>query len=108
MPEQTESPAHAALRMAGYRCHGVMHGLINPGAILWQRRAGESVWLNIFEWSAGTIPEARYEMELTWHDERDAARVLLYSYTPADLAARLPELERRALAAMRALRGEGA
>jgi hypothetical protein len=101
---QTETtPARAALEAAGYRCYGAQQWPAN--ATLYQRKT-HGYALNVYEWPpVWQLPEYRYEVEIAWHDERDAAKVQLYSYAPDELARRLPELERRAMAAIRALVG---
>lgn len=100
-PSMTDNPARAALMAAGYHCYGTYHGHY-LGATIYQRRE-DGIALTVAEYPP--LPDRdrhSYELEAYTHDDRDAVLIRLYSYNPEQLAANLPDLERRALAMMRA------
>lgn len=103
--EQQCAPVHRVLAGRGYRHYGAGHHTagVSRDAVLWQRRE-EGIALQVWEYPArGRLPDC-YELEAYEHDDQDARKLLLYSYTADQLADALAAIEQRALAGMRALR----
>jgi hypothetical protein len=100
----TTQAAHEALRAAGYRSHGEITGPFDRGAILWQRRVREGVYLNVLEWppSPGLRTEPSYELDMRVHDDVDALHVKLFGFRAEQIIRDLPALEARLLGAVRA------
>lgn len=92
----------AALEAAGYRDYGPHHD--HADAVCWQRRVG-GVSLTVWDYPPSPMrPTRHFELEVYEHDDGCARKLLVYGVSAVDFAWMLPEMERRALAAMAALR----